>query len=223
MTTIQDIWTNLDWSILYRIIPALLCITVHECSHGLMALHLGDDTAKRQGRLSLNPLRHIDLFGLIMMIFFRFGWAKPVPVDMRKFKDPKKGMALTALAGPLSNLVLAAVALLVYGLLFVPLYNTAAMPVVSEILQTTAYLSLNLAVFNLIPIPPLDGSKMLFAGISNQAYYKLMRYERFGMLLLLLLLATGVLTTPLSYVTGKLFSGFFHIASGTVQLVLKLI
>ena len=123
-------WRSLDWSaltdMLENIIPSLLCITLHELSHGFVAYKLGDDTAKRAGRLTLNPIRHIDLFGLLMMIVFRFGWAKPVPVDMRKFKNPKRGMALTALAGPVCNIILCCFFLFVYGLIFYPLYPLSA-------------------------------------------------------------------------------------------------
>ena len=113
---------NLDWSylgeLLVQIVTALLCIMVHEICHGAAAYALGDHTAARQGRLSLNPLRHVDLFGLFMLAFFHFGWARPVSVDIRNFRHPKRDMALTALAGPASNFVMAAVALLLYGLCY---------------------------------------------------------------------------------------------------------
>lgn len=221
MNTVQNVWENLDWSILYSIIPALLCITLHELAHGYVAYRLGDPTAKRMGRLTLNPLRHIDLFGLAMMIFFHFGWAKPVPVDMCNFQDPKRGMALTALAGPVVNLLLSALALLLYGLLFVPLMHSAALEPVSEILLRTAYLSISLAIFNIIPIPPLDGSKVLFSVISDKAYNKLMRYERYGMLVLLLLVSTDLLGKPLAQAASALYRQFFHITEWAVQLVLQ--
>ena len=218
MSILRNIWHNLDWTILYSVIPALLCITIHEVSHGLMALRLGDDTAKLQGRLTLNPLKHIDPFGLVMMILFRFGWAKPVPVNMYRFRNPKKGMAITALAGPASNLVLSALALFLYGLLYLPLLGTAALEPVSQLLQITAYLSLNLAIFNLIPIPPLDGSKVLFALIPDRSYMKLMRYERYGMLLLLLIVSTDLVGRPLSRISSALFDVFFHFAQWGLDL-----
>ena len=219
MSILRNIWNNLDWTILYSVIPALLCITIHEMSHGLMALRLGDDTAKMQGRLTLNPLKHIDPFGLVMMILFRFGWAKPVPVNMYRFREPKRGMAITALAGPVSNLILAALALFLYGLLFLPLQGTAILEPVSQLLQITAFLSLNLAIFNLIPIPPLDGSKVLFALIPDRSYMQLMRYERYGMLLLLLIVSTDLIGRPLSRVSGALFDVFFHFAQWGLDLV----
>ena len=113
MNTLQSIWNGLDWSYLLNIVlsvvPALLCITFHEVSHGCVAYRLGDPTAKNAGRLTLNPLKHIDMMGLLMMVVFKFGWAKPVPVNMMRFRNPKRGMALTALAGPVSNVLLALV------------------------------------------------------------------------------------------------------------------
>ena len=113
---VQSFWDGFDFtyilSILLGVIPSLLCITLHELSHGLVAYKLGDDTAKSRGRLSLNPLKHLDPVGLLMMLVFHVGWAKPVPVNMYKFKDPKRGMAVTALAGPVSNLIIAVIFML---------------------------------------------------------------------------------------------------------------
>ena len=127
MNTLQSIWNGLDWSYLLNIVlsvvPSLLCITFHEVSHGYVAYRLGDTTAKDAGRLTLNPLKHIDPMGLLMMVVFKFGWAKPVPVNMMRFRSPKRGMALTALAGPVSNVLLALVFLFLYGLLYRALYS----------------------------------------------------------------------------------------------------
>ena len=165
----------------------LLCLSVHETSHGLAAYALGDPTAKSEKRLSLNPLRHIDWFGFAMMFFVGFGWAKPVPVDPRYFKKPKMGMAVTALAGPLSNLFLAA--LLLFGSKAIYLYAPYT-PMVDSLyffLIQAAVLSVGLGLFNLIPIPPLDGSKVAAVVLPRRAYATLMRYERYGIMLLLLL------------------------------------
>ena len=110
MNTVQSIWEGLDWSyltnILLSIIPALICITLHELSHGFVAYKLGDTTAKDAGRLTLNPIKHLDIMGILMMVVFHFGWAKPVPVNMYRFKNPKQGMAITAVAGPLMNVLI---------------------------------------------------------------------------------------------------------------------
>ena len=204
------------WEMLIVVAASLLCITFHETCHGLVAYWMGDPTAKKQGRLSLNPLRHIDIMGLVMMAVCHFGWAKPVPVDMRNFRRPKAGMALTALAGPVSNVLLALVFLFLYGLLYRALYSVQFL---LDMIWLTAYISLALAIFNIIPISPLDGSKVLFALLPDAAYAKLMRYERYGMILLLVLVATGVLGKPLTTVTEAAFDKLFVFAEWGYELI----
>ena len=225
MDSFKNVFQNLDFSVvtsaLIAIIPALLCITFHEVCHGLVAYSLGDDTAKRAGRLTMNPIKHIDVLGLLMMIIFKFGWAKPVPVNMNNFKNPKRGMAITALAGPVSNFVLAAFVLLVYGLLYGLLDSgSKAADVISQMFVTTAYLSCALAIFNLIPISPLDGSKVLFAFLPEKSYYKLMTYEKYGFILLLVLVWTDAFTPYLSKVTGSVYTWLFQIADWSYSLTL---
>ena len=227
MDMLRTFWSGLDWSVLtdmlISVIPALVCITLHELAHGYVAYLLGDPTAKAAGRLTLNPIKHIDIMGLLMMIVFRFGWAKPVPVDMRRFKNPRAGMAICAAAGPLCNLVLAAVLLFVYGIVYIPLIEAGTdwAMIVLQTVATTGYLSLALAVFNVLPISPLDGSKVLFSFLSREKYYKLMRYERYGMIILLLLMATDILGNPLSAVTGWLYDRLFVIAEWGFDIALK--
>lgn len=203
-------------------VPALICITLHELSHGLVAYSLGDDTAKRAGRLSLNPLRHLDPMGMLMMVVFRFGWAKPVPVNMYRFKDPKRGMAITALAGPVSNILISLVFLFLYGALYLPLQSSSFGMYLLEMLQITAYLSLSFAVFNFLPIPPLDGSKVLFSVVSDETYMKLMRYERYGSIALLLLVSTGILGKPLSAAVRFLYAHMIPVAQWSLQGVYSL-
>ena len=190
---------NLDWSVvtdpLLSIIPALICIILHEISHGYVAYRLGDNTAKDMGRLTLNPIKHIDIFGLISMVVIHFGWAKPVPIDPRNFKNPKRGMALTALAGPASNLIIAIIALFIYGC-FLPLASSIAGNVVMETLARIAIFSVWLGVFNMLPIPPMDGSKFFFAIASDKMYFKLMRYERYGMVIILFIALSGLMGLP---------------------------
>ena len=188
------------WQTAVLVAASLLCITFHETCHGLAAYRLGDNTAKRMGRLSLNPLKHVDLMGLIMMPLFRFGWAKPVPVDMRNFKNPKAGMALTALAGPVSNVVLAYAAVVLCNfVMFLAdrLGSTWLLLALAQFFVYVEIISAGLAVFNVFPIPPLDGSKVLFALLSDRAYDRLMRYEKYGMGLLMALLVTGAIDRPL--------------------------
>ena len=217
-SSFSDVIGNLNWSVLtdmlLAVIPALICITLHELSHGFVAYKLGDNTAKNMGRLTLNPIKHIDIFGLIMMVVLKFGWAKPVPVNMRNFKNPKRDMAITALAGPLSNVLICCVVLFIYGLVYLPC-NLAGTEFAGSLLYAvyiTSYLSIALAIFNIIPIPPLDGSKVLFSLMSDESYMKLMRYERYGMLLLLVLIVTDVLGNPLYAVTEFVFDKLFIFA-----------
>ena len=197
MNTLQSIWNGLDWSYLLNIVlsvvPSLLCITFHEVSHGYVAYRLGDTTAKDAGRLTLNPLKHIDPMGLLMMVVFKLGWAKPVPVNMMRFRNPKRGMALTALAGPVSNLLLAVLFLGIGKVIYLYAPYSEGMNVFFEwCLFTVAPMSVGMGLFNLIPIPPLDGSKVLAMFLPNSAYGQLMRYERYGILVLLALSWLGL-------------------------------
>jgi Zn-dependent protease len=180
----------------------------------LVAYKLGDNTAKDAGRLTLNPIKHIDIIGLIMMAIFQFGWAKPVPINMNKFKNPKAGMAITALAGPVSNVILAAFMFLIYGFIYKSLYNSSEVgTIILQLVYTTAYISCALAVLNIIPIPPLDGSKVLFSFLPSDIYYKLMRYEQYGFILLILLISTNAASPFLTTVT----KGLFNFLSGIAQ------
>ncbi len=209
---------SIDWnfleSTLTRVLAVLLCLTVHETCHGLAAYALGDPTARDRHRLSLNPLRHIDWLGLAMMLAVGFGWAKPVPVDPRYFKRPKQGMALTALAGPVSNLLLALLAVFLSRELYA---RGAWMPMGIRVslfqflLYTLAPLSIGLGLFNLLPIPPLDGSKVLGAFLPDRAFFGLMRYERYGMFLLLALSWFGVTGDLISGAIMKTYEGFFQL------------
>ena len=226
ISALQSIWEGFDFtyllSIVLAVVPSLLCITLHELSHGYAAFLLGDDTAKKQGRLSLNPLKHLDPMGLLMLAVFHVGWAKPVPVNMFKFKNPKRGMAVTALAGPVSNLMIALVFMFLYGVFYIPLRNSAIGKYVLEMLQLTVYISLGLALFNFIPLPPLDGSKVLFSLLSDKSYIKLMRYEKYGSLLMIALVASGVLGKPLSNLIEKIFEFILPVGQAGCDLVFNI-
>lgn len=223
MLSFRDILANLDWSyplkLVLSVIPALVCISFHEMCHGIAAYCLGDTTAKAQGRLSMNPLRHIDPVGLVMLVVFKFGWARPVSVDMRRFRHPKRGMAITALAGPVSNLVLACAVLFVRGTVTYPLLGKVWGQTVIELLDTMAYLSVCLGIFNFIPIPPLDGSKVLFSLLPDSAYMKLMRYEKYGMILLIVLMLTGVTSRPLAAASEFVFEYVFNFARWGFRMI----
>lgn len=212
MHYLSNLWSALDFGsmldMVLRLAAVLLCLTVHETCHGLVAYALGDPTARRAHRLSLNPLRHIDWFGLLMMFAAGFGWAKPVPVNPNYFKKPKQGMALTALAGPVSNFLLALLTLLAARILCdVAAYSETNQRILDFLLMV-AVLSIGLGLFNLVPIPPLDGSKVLFAVLPDRAYDWLMRNERYGMLLLFALVFFDVGSNALSKTIQWVFDLF---------------
>lgn len=212
MGSISNFLSNMNWEhlvdTLLTAVAALLCLTVHELSHGAVAYRLGDPIAKEAGRLTLNPIRHIDPLGLLLLITAHVGWAKPVPVDPRYFKNPKRGMALTALAGPASNFVLAWLFLLLGNgaahlltslpwtppdWVFLALYHALNFVIILAVVST------GLGVFNLFPIPPLDGSKILFSFFPDKVYYTVLRYERYVMLLMLAAVWFGLLDKPLTF------------------------
>ena len=222
---------NMDWSsllqLILRVVAVLFCIVFHEVSHGVAAYLLGDPTAKAQHRLSLNPIRHIDPFGALMMLLVGFGWAKPVPVDMRYFKKPKSGMAITAIAGPLSNFILAYVMmLLAYVCLGIFVVNEVPYSETTQgILDfciLTASLSIGLGVFNLIPFPPLDGSKILGILLPDRIYYKILRYEFAGTIVLMALLWLGVLDVPLYAVRSFISEGLMNLAQWPYDLIVAM-
>lgn len=165
--------------ILLMLVGVLLALTVHETAHGLAAYKLGDPTAKIDGRLSLNPLRHLDPVGALMLLLVGYGWAKPVPVNTHYFKKPKRDIAIVSLAGPFSNILLALIAVLIEGAIirFVPetFHDTALFKVATSFFFILAQLNIGLAVFNLIPIPPLDGSNVLVALLPSRAAAKYLR------------------------------------------------
>ena len=206
--------------ILSSLAVVFLTMPVHEFAHGFAAVRLGDNTPRYQGRLTLNPLAHIDYLGALCIIFFGFGWAKPVQIDARNFKNPKAGMAITALAGPLANIIVAFIFLLLYNI--VGLFPLSEITLyISIFLRYIASINVSLAVFNLIPIPPLDGSRLLSAALPYKQYYALMRYERYIFFGLLALLWLGVLDVPLSFLSGKLFTLLSNLADLPFMFLLR--
>lgn len=206
-------------SLLISLPAILLALTFHEFCHGYVAYKLGDPTAKYQGRLTLNPLKHIDPLGLICMILARFGWAKPVPVNMRYFKKPRVGMAIVAIAGPISNILFGAVSLFIaYAL---NIYVLASFDSVSFLFMLISYVvdfflilanvNIGFAVFNILPVPPLDGSRVASLILPPRYYYKLMEYERYIQLAMFILIMLNVLTVPLAWGRNLIMNGLTNI------------
>lgn len=195
-----------------RIFVVFFCLPVHELAHGWAAYKMGDSTAKNLGRLTFNPFAHLDLFGTIMLFLFGIGYANPVPVNARNFREPKKGMIVTALAGPGSNILMAFIFVcLYYIVLLFP--QTLAVNFILSFLGFAATVNVSLAVFNLLPIPPLDGSKVIGFLIPSKAYFKILQYERYIMIGLLILLFTGVLDTPIQFISDLLMKVISFIPS----------
>lgn len=196
--------TTLLLQSIYRAVAALLALTVHEVSHGAISYLLGDKTAKQEGRLSLNPLRHLDIVGAICLFLFRFGWAKPVPINPNYYKRFRLGTVWVSLAGPVSNFFLAWVGLFVW---YMGQLWFSAPDWVFSFLQIFISMNLGLGVFNLFPVPPLDGSKILFALLPERFYRVVLQYERYGFLVLLLLLWSNLLNGPLNLLCNTLLQG----------------
>ena len=195
---------------LVRAMVLVTAIPLQECAHAWASDKLGDPTAKNLGRLSLNPMAHLDIFGSILMLFTGFGWAKPVPVMSRNFENVKKGMVLSALAGPAANILLALLCMLLYKLWCFVLYPMLAVQfsvaqAIATILYIMCILNINLAVFNLIPVPPLDGSRLVTALLPARLYYKVMQYERYIILALFVILFVGILDVPLTFLRGAVY------------------
>ncbi|NMA84765.1 MAG: site-2 protease family protein [Epulopiscium sp.] len=200
---------------IFIITAILIAITIHEFAHAWVATALGDPTPKNDGRLTLNPLKHIDPIGLLLFVIIRFGWSKPVRINASYFEDRKKGSMWVALSGPLSNLITAFLfgALLKIAILF-PILNPTVQRYLMQFLRYGILFNVIFTVFNLLPIPPLDGSKLVFGILSPSSYFKMLQYEKILQMLLLLLLFMGILPrflTPIVVLVENIIFGVFQL------------
>lgn len=225
-----DFLKNIDL-LLIQAPVILLSLTVHEYFHGWTANKLGDPTAKMRGRLTLNPIAHLDILGTILMFIVGFGWAKPVPIDPRNFKDPKKDTILVAIAGPLSNLAMAlaaglALRFMIPKMVSGEISSEGIYSVIVIILILTLVYGIALAVFNMIPIPPLDGSRVLYGILPNRYAYAYSRFEPYGVFFLFALFIFGggifkYLLVPLSYLSVMLSGYNYGTLWGIISALLK--
>ncbi len=211
----------LDLDTLIYVVPAIIItVTLHELAHGWVSYKFGDPTPKLDGRLSLNPLHHLDPIGTIALLLVGFGWAKPVHIDPRYYKDAKTGIVWTAFAGPLMNFIIAFVAIFLFNLLLkvpVSIFSSEIMTRIFiyliYLMQYTALISLGQAIFNLIPLPPLDGSKILYGVLPDSVYFNIMKYENWLSLILFLVLFSGVLNGPLVSIRTIIFDGMNNLCA----------
>ncbi len=210
------------WSVLAQVLSVvfiILCILpLHELAHAWVANKLGDPTARLEGRLTFNPLASVDPMGALALLLFGFGWAKPVPVDSRYFKKPRRDMALTALAGPVSNLLAALVGAFLAAAMetFAPINGFTEF--VYKMLYYYVLVNISLAVFNLIPMPPLDGSRIVGAFLSSRALYTYYRYQNIFVMVMFVLMLSGALSGPLATVQGFFGNIIFSLARAPFRL-----
>lgn len=208
------------WIFVFLIVM-LVSLPLHEYAHGMTAKLLGDDTAENSGRLTLNPIVHLDIMGTIAMLLFGVGWAKPIPINPAKCTKvkPKAAMAITAFAGPITNLILGFISVIIMQFIFYANFDILMSGKESVefylfyAANSVASINIYLAVFNLLPIPPFDGSRIFLSFLPTKLYFKVMKYERVIMIVIMILLITGILTLPLGFLSNKILVGMVYITS----------
>ncbi len=208
-------------NLLARVFIIFCVLPFHEFAHAFVAQKFGDDTARLSGRLTLNPLAHVDPFGALMIIIAGFGYAKPVPVNVGKFKRGKRKqqMALVALAGPVSNIIMAFISMMIFvGIHRITNFSSEMAYYLYLFFFYACSVNISLAVFNLIPIPPLDGSRILNAVLPDKYYYKLMQYERYIIMLVFVLIFTNVLDGPISIASSLIFNALNAVVEGIYNI-----
>jgi Zn-dependent protease len=196
---------------LYSIPAVLIAITLHEYAHGFVSWKLGDPTPEKDGRLSLNPIHHLDLLGTLCLLVFHMGWAKPVQINPGYYKNPKLGTVLVSLAGPCMNFFIAFMSM--FGVVATYTMNGMVGDVIYYLCLYLVIINIGLGIFNLIPIPPLDGSKVLSAILPEKLYFGYMKYEKYFMIILLILVYFGVLSTPIDWLNDKVVEAMFRVVN----------
>ena len=215
----SGIFSTIDLKSLLLTVPViLLALICHEYAHGWVSYKLGDPTAKNAGRLTFNPIKHLDPMGALCMLVFHVGWANPVPINPAYYRNPKKGIIYVSLAGPVTNFILAFLSLIAEG--FIIKFGSPSSDVIWVLYQLCYYsaiVNIGLGLFNLIPLPPLDGSKVV-GSLSGKVAFAYRKYQRYWQFLLLICLVTGILSRPLSMLNSLLFNGLWKI----VKIILGL-